>query len=422
MATKTAPKKSTRARKATAKTNTAVLEATPSTTELEQPELEASGSNEASADERENAVGFSDQEIHDAVDAMEPYEVPNLSGSVPAIDKQDAVAAPKEPKSMPPSVEQDITAKQVMRQLDAMGNDKFRVALRSSAGISNTYELDKEELIQKVPYFKMMNVKGNDILIKPIGDNNLVMIDGLDKKQMDAMHVRDGGPAAALQIAPDRYQVWAKVGNEPIPAQERREIAKMLTEEHGGDLAAVTEGHYGRLAGFTNRASELTKADGKQPWVKIETAKGEGLDDDKAAELLTSANATVEDVNQRLEYLRNRAVEAFKDVEPQPGQLNPLSENRDPSVAFKTTAARLFERYGEGFDDAKADWMISKDMALKGWQKEDISKAIQESSSNIEPQKFGAMKEYANRLAGRAAAAVDLSKDKSKSLDKSIER
>ena len=318
----------------------------------------------------------------------------------------------------------DVTSTQVKRQLDAMGNDTFRVAIRGPEGIKNTYELTAEELLKKVPYFKMMNVQGNDILVKPIGESNVVMVDGLNKEQMNAMHVKDGGPAVAIQVAPDTYQAFVKVGNEAIPAQQRREIAKELTERFGGDQKAVAEGHYGRLAGFTNRDPELTKDDKKQPWVKVQSAKGEGLDQEEAAELLTSANVRVEEINKLLEQTRNQAIENFRDAKAGPGELNPNSPNADATVAFKTTAARLFERYGEGFDEVKADWLIAKDMTQKGWDKKEIAKAIEEASANVEPRKFDAMKEYANRTAGRAVAAVENERsiDKSKSLERGVER
>lgn len=318
----------------------------------------------------------------------------------------------------------DITSTQVKRQLDAMGNDTFRVAIRGPEGIKNTYELTAEELLKKVPYLKMMNVQGNDILVKPIGESSVVMVDGLNKDQMNAMHVHEGGPAVALQVTPDTYQAFVKVGNEPIPAQQRREIAKELTERFGGDQKAVAEGHYGRLAGFTNRDPELTKDDQKQPWVKVQSSKGESLDQQEAAELLTSANVRVEEINKLLEQTRNQAIENFRDTKAGPGELNPNSPNADATVAFKTTAARLFERYGEGFDEVKADWLIAKDMAQKGWDKKEIARAIEDGSANVEPRKFDAMKEYSNRTAGRAVAAVENERtvDKSKSLDRGVER
>lgn len=318
----------------------------------------------------------------------------------------------------------DITSTQVKRQLDAMGNDTFRVAIRGPEGIKNTYELTAEELVKKVPYLKMMNVQGNDILVKPIGESSVVMIDGLNKEQMNAMHVKDGGPAVAIQVTPETFQAFVKVGDQPIPAQQRREIAKELTERFGGDQKAVTEGHYGRLAGFTNRDPELTKDDKKQPWVKVQSAKGESLSQEEAAELLTSANVRVEDINKLLEQTRNQAIENFRDAKAGPGELNPNSPNADPTVAFKTTAARLFERYGESFDEVKADWLISKDMAQRGWDKKEIAKAIEDGSANVEPRKFDAMREYANRTAGRAVAAVENDKtvDRSKSLDRGVER
>ena len=349
-------------------------------------------------------------------------EAPASTPATPPPAAQIEAAAPQ--PQTPNTGQTDITSTQVKRQLDAMGNDTFRVAIRGPQGINNTYELTADEVLKKVPYFKMMNVQGNDILVKPIGESNVVMVDGLNKDQMNAMHVKDGGPAVAIQVTPETYQAFIKVGNEAIPAQQRREIAKELTERFGGDPKAVVEGHYGRLAGFTNRDPELAKDDKKQPWVKVQSAKGEGLDQEEAAELLTSANVRVEEINKLLEQTRNNAIENFKDIKAGPGELNPNSPNADATVAFKVTAARLFERYGEGFDEVKADWLIAKDMSQKGWDKKEIAKAIEEASANVEPRKFDAMKEYANRTAGRAVAAVQNERtvDKSKSIEQGVER
>ena len=383
------------------------------------PHTTQTGDNTMAA-KRSSKKGGTAVEIEDNAASVEtPTAAP-----VPAV----AQAAPLEQsRTATPTVNgqgTDITSTQVKRQLDAMGNDTFRVAIRGPEGIKNTYELTAEEVVKKVPYFKMMNVQGNDILVKPIGESNVVMVDGLNKDQMNAMHVKDGGPAVAIQVSPDTFQAFLKVGNEAIPAQQRREIAKELTERFGGDQKAVAEGHYGRLAGFTNRDPELTKDNQKQPWVKVQSAKGEGLDQEEAAELLTSANVRVEEINKLLEQTRNRAIENFRDVEPSPGELNPKSPNADATVAFKVTAARLFERYGEGFDEVKADWLTAKDLSQKGWDKKDIAKAIEEASANVEPRKFDAMKEYANRTAGRAVAAVENERtvDRSKSLDRGVER
>ena len=192
----------------------------------------------------------------------------------------------------------------------------------------------------------------------------------------------------------------------------------------GGDQQAVKEGHYGRLAGFTNRDPDLTKDNQKQPWVKVQSAKGEALDPEQAAELLTSANVKVEEINKLLEQTRNKAIEGFRDIEVEPGALNPNSPNADPVVAFKITAARLFERYGEGFDEAKTDWIAAKDMSQKGWEKKDIAKAIEEASANIEPRKFDGMSQYASTTAGRAVAAVKNERviDKEKSIEHGMER
>ena len=351
--------------------------------------------------------------------AIEEIAAPTPEAVVPA-----EILKPASAQQPAKTGQTDITSTQVKRQIDAMGNETFRVAIRGPEGIKNTYELTAEELLKKVPYFKMMNVQGNDILVKPIGESSVVMVDGLNKDQMNAMHVKDGGPAVAIQVSPDKYQAFVKVGTEAIPAQQRREIAKELTERFGGDQAAVIEGHYGRLAGFTNQSPDLTKEDKKQPWVKVQSAKGEGLDQEEAAELLTSANVRVEEINKLLEQTRNNAIENFRDTKAGPGELNPQSPNADPTVAFKVTAARLFERYGEGFDEVKADWLIAKDMSAKGWDKKDIAKGIEEGSANIEPRKFDAMKEYANRTAGRAVAAVQNERtlDKSKSLEQGVER
>ncbi len=382
-------------------------------------------SNPSKTGEKTMAAKRSSKKVGTAVEMEENAASAETSvAPVPAVTNASTL---DQPDSVAPSTNgqpTDITSTQVKRQLDAMGNDTFRVAIRGPQGIKNTYELTAEELLKKVPYFKMMNVQGNDILVKPIGESNVVMIDGLNKDQMNAMHVKDGGPAAAIQVTPDSFQAFVKVGTEAIPAQQRREIAKELTDRFGGDQKAVAEGHYGRLAGFTNRDPELTKDDKKQPWVKIQSAKGEGLDQEEAAELLTSANVRVEDINKLLEQTRNQAIENFRDAKAGPGELNPNSPNADATVAFKTTAARLFERYGEGFDEVKADWLIAKDMSQKGWDKKDIAKAIEEASANVEPRKFDAMKDYANRTAGRAVAAVENERtiDKSKSIERGVER
>ncbi len=339
---------------------------------------------------------------------------------------QEPTQEPASPKAPQPQAKapMDITTQNVTKQLNALEAEAFRVVVRNPEnGKMALYELSKEELIDKIKFFKQENYKGNDILIKPAGEHALAMVDGLSKESLQQMRERGLDPAVALQSSPDTFQAWIKLGQQPVPGQVRYEVGKMLAHDFNGDKDAAANGHYGRLAGFSNRSEP--EHEGKLTWVRVESYRGEAIDPDVAAGLLDAAVGRVEEINENLSLSKAQMIQLVKDSANEPSVVSPAQEANN-LVAYRQQAARLIGRYGEqGIDFARMDWMIAKDMTEKGWEKQDIANAIHDASPNRDPEKFNHMREYANRTAAKASFQVDMERkhqkqqenDKSKGME-----
>ena len=78
----------------------------------------------------------------------------------------------------------------------------------------------------------------------------------------------------------------------------------------------------------------------------------------------------------------------------------------DPVHEYQRQARRLLERYGEGADMSRVDWMIAQDMAKGGrFTVGQIAQGLREGSPDVESRKAGHVDNYAQRTAAKARAS-----------------
>ena len=75
----------------------------------------------------------------------------------------------------------------------------------------------------------------------------------------------------------------------------------------------------------------------------------------------------------------------------------------DPVHEYRRQARRLLERYGDGADLSRLDWMIAQDMAKSGrFTVGQIEQGLRDGSPNVEKRKDGHVDDYAHRTAVKA--------------------
>lgn len=291
-----------------------------------------------------------------------------------------------------PAPSRDRSLEAIQRQVAALGVLRFDVGIREpKTGQMMNREWSRAEVEQSAAWLKRMNAKGNDVYIRPAGDHGLVLVDDLKPEALERMRADGFASAATIETSPGNYQAWVKLSDKPLSADARRSAAQGLAKHYGGDMNSADSRHYGRLAGFTNQKLEHTRA-GCQPYVLAHECTGK---------VATAAPAYVERIEQRLDKVeaqkeRQKRLEALQTPKPGYGSHDPVRE-------YQKQAVRLLDRFGEGADLSRVDWMIAQDMAKSGrFTVQDIEKGIRECSPNVESRKTGHIEEYAQRTAMNA--------------------
>ncbi len=168
----------------------------------------------------------------------------------------------------------DRTTDAVRRQLAAMGCDRYEIAVRDPARGMLTRQGSADEIVAGIGWLKAMNAQGNDIYVRPVGSNGLVLVDDLSAKALTELN-RDGlMPAAVAETSAGNYQAWVRVSDGPLLPEIATEAAREVAARYGGDPNSADWRQYGRLAGFTNQQPEHARADGQQPYVRLREARG----------------------------------------------------------------------------------------------------------------------------------------------------
>lgn len=290
----------------------------------------------------------------------------------------------------PPEARRDRSLEALQRQVMALGVPHFEVGIRDAqSGQMMNRQWRRDELEQSIAWLKRMNARGNDIYVRPAGQQHgLVLIDDLNTAAIARLQADGFAPAAIIETSPGNHQAWVKLTDTALSAEARRLAARDLAKTYNGDPNSADAQHYGRLAGFTNQKPKHARA-GRQPYVLAHDCPGQ---------VAAAAPAYLQRIERHMDkaaaqQVRQQRLEALQEPQTVYWARNPLDE-------YKQHAQRLLERFGANADLSRMDWMIAQDMAKSGrFAVEDIERSIRECSPNVESRKAGHIEDYAQRTA-----------------------
>lgn len=166
------------------------------------------------------------------------------------------------------------THRAVLRQLDALGGDRFALRIVYPAtGQTLTRIWSREQVEKGLSWLKRMNSQGSNIFLRPAENQGLVLVDALDANALQRMQQDGIIPVAVIETETRQYQAWVRIAEQRVPEWQAQATAKLLAERYGGSQE-ISEGQYGRLAGFTNRQAKTLRRNGTYPFVKVHHAPG----------------------------------------------------------------------------------------------------------------------------------------------------
>jgi hypothetical protein len=250
-----------------------------------------------------------------------------------------------------------------------------------------------------------MNARGHDVRIKPQGNHGLVLIGGLDERQLTHLEKTGFKPAITIEKHQGEYEVWIKLSNNfvesPIKESLKAELAKRLGGVHLPD--------YGRLAGFTNQ-NVSPHLEGLQPYVLARNTTGKVAE--KGTEWVQVMREKIE--KEKLIDLVQKRYEKLFEVSAwwQP----------DYEHAYKEQAREWVKNYPEKTikteDFKRMDLEITHSMARSGkFKKEDIEKALGKLSPRLESSKPKDIEKYAFEMVRAVFDRVDVKKERERNIE-----
>lgn len=300
-----------------------------------------------------------------------------------------------------------------MRQLRAMGAESFDVGIGHQAKGMFNRTWSPHELEASMGWLKRENAQGCNIYIRPDkrAPSRLVLIDDLSAVDLARLNAGDHAPALTVQTSPGNWQAWVKFPQAVAPAL-RHLIARRLAHEYGGDRNSADAVHYGRLAGFTNRKPVHAMADGRFPFVLLDSARGR--DAPAAAQLLADATAQLEQERRQhaevAEMLRQhaRSMPEGRGVTTEPERL---------ARWFESLWSTLNARYAGRLDSSRADWMAALEMFRQGHGFLAVAQAVEAHSPGLATRKGVNAAAYVLRTVGRAEVWCELERQGARYAD-----
>lgn len=285
----------------------------------------------------------------------------------------------------------DRTALAVRRQLEAMGCERFEVGIRAPDGKMRIRTWTKDEVLEALPWLKRQNALGADLYVRPTGEQSagLVLLDDLTQSQLARLEADGLEPALVVETSLLNYQAWIRLSDKPLEPEIATLLAKTLAKAYDADPNSADWRHFGRLAGFTNRKPEHRRPDGRCPWVLCHGARGRLAR--RGPELVQHALQQRDAARDAAE--RARRLDAARTLED--GRI--FGRDPDPVREYRRQLKVLLARYGEHLDVSRADYMIVRDMARRGYAADQIRQALLEASPDLAHRKSGHVEDYVAR-------------------------
>lgn len=292
----------------------------------------------------------------------------------------------------------DRTRAAVSRQIKGMGATLYEVGIRHPERGMLNREWNESEILKALEWLKRENFNGCDVYIRPARSvpNRLILIDDLGLGTLARLQAGPYPAAVTVQTSPGNYQAWVKL-NEDAPADIRREVARHLAREYGGDPNSADSAHYGRLAGFTNRKPEHIDTAGRSPFVLLDSYNGKAAT--MADELVQIA---LEMIERDREQGRNMAALVQQQARAMPQASQAPQSAQELERWYQNLWRSLQAQFGKDFDASRADWMAAVAMFRRGFDFYAVAQAIAQHSPGIEDRKGAAVTDYVTRTAGKA--------------------
>lgn len=285
----------------------------------------------------------------------------------------------------------DRTLYAVQNHIRAMSNND---STEFDVGIHNTKTGEffkriwkRSEFTQdKINWLKRKNASGENIHVRiSPGGNRLVFLDDLEGLDIEQMKSDGLKPAALVETSHKNFQAWLKLDRD-VDNQVLTEIHKILTEKYDADKGAAFSGHFGRLAGFTNRKDEYIGPRG-YPFVLLRESRG--VDCGKSQDLIDEAN-------QNIENRKSLNINNFIESEFQKNQ-----NISDPGQLYESIKKAYIEKV-KTEDLNRIDWAFANVLyrSYRDYQK--VAEALVKYSSELQERKRGHVNEYAVRTAIKA--------------------
>ena len=292
----------------------------------------------------------------------------------------------------------DLTSRAVQQQLNAMGCKQFDIGLRHehSGQMRNFEALTKTDVVKRIEWLKVENLKGHHIYIRPHGSTGLVLVDDISQSTVERMKQERVKPVLVVETSPDNFQAWVRLSYEPISNELATMASKLLAKRYHGDDASADWKHYGRLAGFTNIKPEHVTSQGRYPYVKVNGARTDSMAL-RAAEILGAAHREIKKVLEA-----RVALKKSQDI------LTPCQDFEGCATAqYERLSAVIESRYQPNVNYSKLDWMVSCSMLKQGYSEQNVISALILSSKNLEERKGKYILDYATRTVTKASEKIN---------------
>lgn len=287
----------------------------------------------------------------------------------------------------------DRTRQAVTSYLEALPAASYRLQIvrPDTANVNRTGQTP-EAVLKALPWLKAENARGADIYIRP-EDRRFVLLDDVTPATVERLKADGLAPAAVMETSRGNFAAWVQVAppGAPEPSPEAATaIAQGLAKAYGADPSAADYAHVSRLPGFTNRKPSR-QVDGKAPFVLLREATGRVAE--AGAEIIERVAAFLD------QRARRKAILAAPEFQPA------ADRRGDPATAYRSAMRRHVEKQGKAVDYSTADFRAAQDMAVAGWSRDQIAKAIEEASPSVTARKGQATAGYASRTATKAVSS-----------------
>lgn len=145
--------------------------------------------------------------------------------------------------------------------MTALGCAQFVVRLvQARDGKQETRQWSERELLRSLAWLKRMNARGYDVTVRPAGPHGPLLLDGLQKADLQRLDARGWQGAAVVEVQHGRFQAWIKLSAHPVADALRGQAASRLASDLCRSGSAITVAEFGALAGLTCHASAMAEA------------------------------------------------------------------------------------------------------------------------------------------------------------------